>query len=87
MPVSVEPTPNPNAYKFSVGRPVGGPVTYTDPEVADGEHADLVRTIFASGDIAQVFMTADFISVTKGPAATWEDLLPAVRQAIEAAFG
>ncbi|MCC7077747.1 MAG: NifU N-terminal domain-containing protein [Acidimicrobiia bacterium] len=87
MPVTVETTPNPNAYKFGVGRPVGGPVTFKSAADAEGDVADVVRAIFAAGDVAQVFMTADFISVTKGPGAVWDDLLPAVRDAIEAAYG
>lgn len=83
MPVSIERTPNPNAIKFSVGCPVGGPVTYTSPDAAD---APVVAAIFAAGGVRQVFMTADFISVTKTDDTSWDDLMPAVRDAIAEAY-
>lgn len=71
--------------KFSVGAPVGGPVTYKSAADAEGgEHAGVVAAIFAAGDIQQVFMTADFISVTKLPDADWDDLLETLSAAIEA---
>ena len=69
--------------KFSVGAPVGGPVTYTTAEDAGD---DVVEGIFAVGNIQQVFMTADFISVTKLPDADWSDLVGPVRAAIETAY-
>ena len=84
MPISAEATPNPNAMKFSVGQPVGGPVTIKAGE--DAEQA-FVRAIFDAGSIRQVFMTADFVSVIKDDAASWDDLIPPVQEALEAKFG
>lgn len=85
MPVNVESTPNPNAMKFSVGRAVGGPATYTD---ADGADDAVVQAVFAAapGSVQQVFKTAQFYSVTKTADADWESILPAIRDAVEAAF-
>lgn len=85
MAVDVEPTPNPNAMKFTVGRDVGGPVTYT---AADASGDPLAAAVFdaAPGSVQQVFKTAQFVSVTKTPDAQWETILPAIRGAIESAF-
>lgn len=73
MPVRPEATPNPNAMKFTVGSPVGGPATY----VAGGDVADpLAAELLALDGAVSVFMTADFVTVTKSPDADWETLLP-----------
>jgi microsomal dipeptidase-like Zn-dependent dipeptidase len=70
--------------KFSVGKPVGGPVTYKS---SDGADSEAVKAIFATGGVVQVFMTGDFVSVTKQPDVDWATLLPAVRAALEAEYG
>jgi hypothetical protein len=41
----------------------------------------------AVSGVESVFMTADFISVTKAGNADWEQVVPAVTRAIEAGFG
>ena len=84
MAVTVENTPNPNAMKFCVGAPVGGPVTYREPAAAE---AAFVKAIFDAGDIVQVFLTADFVSVTKTADADWAALTPPIVVALETAFG
>lgn len=85
MPVSVEQTPNPNAMKFVVGRPVGGPATVTSAEDADEQW---LKDVFGAGHVQQVFLTADFVTVTKTEDVVWdaiiEDVLAAVRSGFEA---
>jgi len=81
--VTVESTPNPNALKFVVGSPVGGPVTYRE---ADGATDEWVRSLLALGGVQQVFCTGDFVSVTKTPETEWESLLDDVQAILEAAF-
>jgi NFU1 iron-sulfur cluster scaffold homolog, mitochondrial len=68
MSITVESTPNPNAKKFSVGRPVGGPATHTA-----GSHTDdpVATALLAIPGVASVFMTADFVTVSKAPDADW----------------
>lgn len=83
MPVTPEPTPNPNAMKFTVGEPVGGPATYTpDGEVDDPTAAEILDVQGVVG----VFMTADFVTVTKSPDGEWESITPAVVAALESRF-
>ncbi len=84
MPVTVEPTPNPNAVKFSVGQSVGGPATYAaGAEIDDPLAADLL----AIDGVASVFMTADFVTLTRAPSADWEVITPEARRVIESRFG
>ncbi|MFP3913304.1 MAG: NifU N-terminal domain-containing protein [Actinomycetota bacterium] len=84
MPVSSEPTPNPNAMKFTVGEPVGGPATFTtDGEVDDPTAAQLLDI----EGVVSVFMTADFVTVTKSAEADWETITPQAVAALESRFG
>lgn len=80
--LDVQPTPNPNAMKFSVGVPTtsGGPRTFRSATEAVAE--PLAKALFAIAGVEYVFMTADFISVNKSPQSQWEDILPAATRAI-----
>jgi NFU1 iron-sulfur cluster scaffold homolog, mitochondrial len=71
MPVTISPTPNPNALKFTVGRDVGGPKTF----VASRETDDpLAASLLGLPGVASIFMTADFVTLTKMPEADWEGI-------------
>lgn len=72
MPVDVAPTPNPNAMKFSVGTPVGGPATFAVGSPADDPVA---ASLLGIDGVISVFMTADFVTLTKVPEAAWEDIV------------
>jgi len=74
LAVTVSATPNPMAMKFTVGHPVGEARTFatgsdTDDPVAAG--------LLAIGGVASVFMTADFVTITKQPSGDWEEIVPA----------
>lgn len=81
MSVSVDITPNPNARKFTVGRPVGGPKTVTEP---DGD--PVTDAIVAVAGVTSIFLTADFVTVTKDPEADWDDITPEVTAILEQHF-
>lgn len=87
MQVSPEPTPNPNAVKFTLDRPSTGGGAETFKEGSDPAASPLGAAIFALGDVTNVFATADFVSVTKTDGADWSELAPRVVGAIEAHFG
>jgi hypothetical protein len=84
MPVSAEPTPNPNAMKFTVGRPVGGPATFTaGAEVDEPAAAELL----AIDGVVSIFMTADFVTVTKRPDTEWDPITSRATEVLESRFG
>lgn len=83
MPVSMEPTPNPNAMKFTVGQPVGGPATYTSADADDPTAA----AILGMDGVVSVFMTADFVTITKTPEADWDAITPEAESILQARFG
>ena len=84
MAVTISNTPNPNALKFTVGRDVGGPKTF----VAGKDDDDpLASAILAIDGVASMFMTADFVTLTKVPDASWETIAPAAQGILETHYG
>jgi hypothetical protein len=70
--VSIDPTPNPNALKFTVGSPVGGPATFVAGRDTDDPMA---AALLALPGVSSIFMTADFVTVSKTPEGDWEDII------------
>ena len=84
MAIQISNTPNPNALKFTVGVDVGGPATF----VAGKETDDPMGAALIGIDgVASVFMTADFVTLTKVPDASWETIAPAASEILEERFG
>lgn len=83
MPVQPEPTPNPNALKLSVGRPVGGPGTHvqgSEPE------EPFVAELLEIDGVTSVFLTADFVTISKAPDASWDEIAPKATAILESHF-
>jgi len=75
MPVTISATPNPNA---------GGPKSFVPGrEVDDPVAAALVEV----PGVASVFMSADFVTVSKLPDAAWDPIVAAARDILDAHFG
>lgn len=82
MPIRIEPTPNPNALKLTVGSPVGGPATFT------GDTDDpLAGPLLGLPGVTSIFMTADFVTLSKTPEADWESITPRAVEILEERFG
>lgn len=84
MVVSVEQTPNPNALKFSVGQPVGGPGTYVKGSEPEEEFA---AGLLALDGVTSVFFTADFVTISKSPDGSWDAIEPEATAILETHFG
>lgn len=83
MAVSIAPTPNPNALKFTVGRDVGGPKTFVaGRDVDDPVAAELL----ALEGVTSVFMTADFVTLSKLPEAGWDTIADDAKSILERHF-
>jgi len=84
MTVRFQATPNPNAGKFIVGRPVvEGKTSKSYYSAAQAGGDAMADALFAIDGVASLFMVEDFITVTKKPEADWAALVPAVIGAIE----
>lgn len=81
-----EPTPNPAALKFTLDRASTESRTETFREGSDPADSPLGARIFELGGVTNVFLTANFVSVTKDDAIEWDALMPAVVEAIQSHF-
>ena len=83
MAIEFQRTPNPNAGKFTVGRPLteGGPRSFASPDDAADE--PFARELLGLDGVRSVFMVADFVTVSKTLEADWDALAPAVTAVLE----
>ena len=81
--VNIEPTPNPDALKFIVQRPLlrTGVRSFRDFGSAVGD--SLGSAVFALGRVTSVFYMDRFVTVNKEPAAEWSDLIDPICEIIE----
>lgn len=85
--VRPEATPNPNAIKFTLDRPSTSGRAQTFRAGSDPAESPLGARIFALDGVTNVFMTANFVSVTKEDDIAWDELVPLVVAELEAHFG
>ena len=66
-------TPNPNSLKFLPGEKVSlsGPVEFTEKKQISN---DLVRNILSINGVSGIFLSEDFLSVSKDPKIDWEEI-------------
>ncbi len=83
MTVRVEPTPNPNATKFTVGAAVGGPGTLVKGAQPEEQWAS---ELLALDGVTSVFFTADFVTISKTPEASWDTITPEATRILESHF-
>lgn len=80
--IRVEGTPNPNAAKFVLDRPLlgEGSRSYFDREAARGD--PLAERLFEIDGVRALFMVEDFITVTKTEGVAWSEIVAVVEDAI-----
>lgn len=84
--VTPEPTPNPNAIKFTLDRPATEGRAQTFRAGSDPAGSPLGARIFALDGVTNVFLTANFVSVSKEDDIAWDELGPRVVEEIRAHF-
>jgi len=86
--VRFQETPNPNAGKFTADRAVvegRASRSYYSASQAAGD--PLAEALFQIAGVASLFMVEDFVTVTKQPAAQWEQLAPRVVDTMQRSLG
>jgi hypothetical protein len=84
MHVVAQPTPNPQAYKFTLeGHTFPKPTTVANAAAAKGTPFE---KLFALPGVASVFATANFVTITKAPGADWARIVEPARKVLEQAF-
>ena len=85
LEIQVEPTPNPNAMKFTLNQPVTTKsVSVTSREAATAY--PLADRLFAIPGVKGLYMLNNFISVTKEPSVQWAPLIPQIQAVLTAHF-
>jgi hypothetical protein len=80
----IQPTPNPNAAKFVLDRPVTAqPISFFNSEAAR-DHP-LATELFAIDGVTSLLLLGDFITINKSPAADWADIKRRARAVLAAA--
>lgn len=81
--INIEPTPNPDALKFVVQKPIlkRGVRSFRDFASAVGD--PLGSALFAMGNVTSVFYMDRFVTVNKDHEAQWTDLIDPVCETIE----
>lgn len=84
MPFSVneiQPTPNPNAAKFILDRPISSHPTSFFNAGAAKDHP-LALKLFAIPGVNSLLLLGDFITINKSPDVDWDDITGAVEQVL-----
>jgi hypothetical protein len=82
--IDVQPTPNPNALKFVLNRPiVDRPTSFFNAESAK-DHP-IARSLFAIGGVASVLLLGDFVTVNKSSDVKWGPITAAVKKVLASA--
>ena len=83
MPITSTPTPNPNALKFSIGVPIGGPGTVVKGGTTDEAFASALVEL---NGVTSVFFTADFVTISKTAEASWDQITQEATAILESHF-
>lgn len=81
---SIQPTPNPNAFKFLVDQPLAKPgqsLAYAKPEQARSDV--LAQGMFAIPGIDTLFFCDNFVTVSMTPQADWRAVAEQVTRLLE----
>lgn len=79
----VQPTPNPNAAKFILDRPISEQtMSFFNAAAAGGN--ELAKRLFAVPGVSSLMFCGDFITVNKAPDAAWRDLTGAIERVLSA---
>ncbi len=80
----IQPTPNPNAVKIILDRPVSDqPTSFFDAGAAEGH--PLATRLFAIPGVSSLLLLGDFITINKSPQARWADITGKVRRVLSEA--
>lgn len=77
MPLTIrpEPTPNPNAVRFALSAPVLGDKPRSFSSAAAAQGTPWAERLFAIPGVVSLFGMKDFLTITKAPAAGWDDII------------
>lgn len=81
--INIEPTPNPDALKFIVQKPLLKMGTRSFKDFASAVGDPLASAVFALGKVTSVFYMDRFVTVNKESGAEWSDLIDPICETVE----
>lgn len=81
--IYVESTPNPEVMKFVANKRLVKEGMYEFQNADEAKHAPLAQALFNFPFISQVFITSNYISITKYNVIDWEEILIELREFIK----
>ncbi|CAN5456630.1 hypothetical protein BH09PLA1_BH09PLA1_14760 [soil metagenome] len=76
-----QPTPNPNALKFILDRPISqSPISFFT--AASAANHGLASSLFAISGVTTLLLLGDFVTVNKSPEKTWSEITPQVKKVL-----
>ena len=82
MFIQTEVTPNPHSLKFILGKKILDKGTLEFKTKKEAESVKLAKSLFELDYITNVFISQDFVSITKNPENDWETIKPAILERI-----
>jgi hypothetical protein len=80
MPIGISQTPNPNALKFTVPDSFDAPKSFVAGTVTDDP---LAEGLLGLAGVTSVFMSADFVTISKADDAYWDEIVPEATRILE----
>ena len=78
-----EPTPNPETMKFVTNRFLAESASYDFPDIESTSTAPMARTLFDFHFVRGVFISNNYVTVTKAPDEDWNELTPVLKDFIK----
>lgn len=85
--IYTEATPNPATLKFVVNRPIFPNDYYEFESVEETEHAPLAKELFGIDAVTNVFISNNFVTITKSEDVMWIELMPKVKDFLKGYLG
>lgn len=77
----IQPTPNPNAAKFVLDRPISdAPTSFLSADQAAGH--PIAQRLFAIDGVSSLLLLGDFVTVNKDVSVSWPPIKRKVRQVL-----
>jgi len=78
--IYTEMTPNPETMKFVANKLLYPGKSIDFPEEASATPSPLAKELFAFPFIRSVFIASNFVTLTKTPETSWDEVIPSIRQ-------
>lgn len=81
--LNVQSTPNPNSVKLSQKDRKFADEMYSINSADQATDHPLGRALISMEGVENVFILPDFVTVTKKPDISWEEILPTIKELVE----